>query len=288
MSTMTLPRPDKASGSAPRSLAALARADASRYARHPLFLFGAGVLVLALGAGIARRSVVDVAAIEGTVLPAFVLGVFGFVIAHRLTTSLRRTGDLPDTTPVGEQRRTLALCLAALVPLGVAVVAVLLLVVFGTVWPPEPVSPGRTVAWFGDEPVADVLAALVASMLLAALGGPLLGVAVARWAPFRGSALLGMVLLTVGVAYGDALPTPWFAVSPWFNFSDSLVLDGRMRSSWLRDGVSPLWWCGYGASLCGLAVVAALLRDHENRRLLLSIGVVLATVGVGSLLTAVA
>ena len=39
-------------------------------------------------------------------MPAFFLGVFGFVVAHRLTTSLRRTDELVSTVPVEQQRRT--------------------------------------------------------------------------------------------------------------------------------------------------------------------------------------
>ena len=52
-------------------------------------------------------------------------------------------------------------------------------------------------AWFGDYPTVDVIAVLLAMGPVATLGGPLLGVAVARWAPFRGSALVGVVVLVV-------------------------------------------------------------------------------------------
>ena len=54
--------------------------------------------------------------------------------------------------------------------------------------------------WFGDYPATDVVATLFAVGPVATLGGPLLGVAVARWAPFRGSALLGVVVLVVATA----------------------------------------------------------------------------------------
>ncbi len=270
------------------TLLALARADARRFARHPLFLFGAACLLLMLGFGIATRSVVTVSAVEGLVAPAFLLGVFGFVVAHRLTTSLRRSGELADISPTGQQRRTIALCLACLVPMAAGVVTVAALVVFGAVWPPESNPPGLRVAWFGDEPTIDMLAALVAALPLAALGGPLLGVAVARWAPFRGSALLGMVILVIGAAYGDALPTPWFTMSPWFNFMDGAYSEGQYHSTWLRGGVHPLWSCGYYASLCGLAVVTALLRDNTNRRPLLLAGGLLIAVAAACLLIPVA
>ena len=271
-----------------QTLAALARADARRFARHPLFLFGLAVCLAFLVAGVAEQSVVDVSVMEATVLPAFFIGVFGFVAAHRLTTSLRRTGDLVVTAPVDAQRRTAALCLSCLVPMAAGLVFFVLLLVFGAVWPPGAPAAHGTVAWFGDEPAVDVVAALFANVVLAALGGPLLGVAVARWAPFRGSALLGTVVLAFGVIYAMELNDPWQAMAPYINFSDSMVVHGKTVSSWLRDGVDPVWWVGYAASLCGLAAVAALLRDRAHRRGLLAAGAVLTTSAVVCFLLAVA
>jgi hypothetical protein len=52
--------------------------------------------------------------------------------------------------------------------------------------------------------------------------------------------------------------------------------------------VSPVWYCGYLACLCGLAVVAALVRDRAHRRQLLVTAGLLATVGVGCLVLAAA
>ena len=265
------------------ALRTLALADARRFATHPLFLAAGAVLVVTLAIGLVRREVVTVSSLEGVVGPAFLIGVFGFVVAHRLTTSLRRTEDVARTTPTSALRRTASLCLACLVPAGAGALVLASLLVFGAIWPPEPVPPGRTVAWFGDQPTVPMLASLIASLVLACLGGPLLGVAVARWAPFRGSALLGVVLLVVGSAYGDALPEPWFAISPWFNFSASHVTDGVFQESWLREGVVQVWECVYYLCLCGLAVVAALLRDAgERRRALLMAGSFLAAGAVVS------
>jgi hypothetical protein len=282
MSTAVAPKSTPSIRSLP-TLLALARADARRFARHPLFLFGVVVVLLMLGFGIATRSVATVSAVEGLVFPVFLLGVFGFVVAHRLTTSLRRSGDLADTSPTGQQRRTIALCLACLVPMAAGVATIAALIIFGAVWPPESIPPGQRVAWFGHEPTVDMLAALVATLPLAALGGPLLGVAVARWAPFRGSALFGVVILVVGAAFGDALPTPWFTISPWFNFMGGEYSGGQYHTTWLRGGVEPLWTCGYYAALCGLAVVAALLRDNANRRPLLLAGGLLTAVAAACL-----
>ena len=285
--TTSVPRPAPSRVPDP-TLIALARADARRFARHPLFLFGVAVIVTFLVVGIAQQAVVDVGLMEGTVLPAFFIGVFGFVVAHRLTTSLRRTGDLVATAPVDAQRRTAALCLACLVPMAVGFVCFVLVLVFGAVWPPEAPAAHGTVPWFGDEPAVDVVAALFANVVLAALGGPLLGVALARWAPFRGSVLLGTVVLVFGVAYAMELSDPWNVLAPYINFSDSLVVGGKMMSSWLRDGVDPVWYVGYAASLCGLAVVAALLRDDAHRRRLVGAGAALTASAVVCFLLTVA
>ena len=285
MTTMTNPRTPGSAVAPGQSLMALAQAEALRFARHPLFLVSAAVMLLATAIGVANQKVVDVG-VEGTVLPAFFVGVFGFVVAHRLTTSLRRSGDLADTAPVSAQRRTLALCLACLVPMTLGILVVLSSVLFGAIWPPS--LPGGHVAWFGYEPDLTIWAILFGDVVLACLGGPLLGVAVARWAPFRGSALLGMAVLAIGASILASLPSPWYVVSPCALFSDEHLDNGKYQVSWVRDGVSPVWWCGYAACLCGLAVLAALLRhDADRRRLLTSAGVLVA-LAVGFALVAVA
>ena len=270
---------------APRqSLMTLSRAECLRFARHPLFLVSAAVMLLATGIGVANQKVVDIG-VEGTILPAFFVGVFGFVVAHRLTTSLRRSGDLADTAPVSAQRRTLALSVACLVPMTLGILVVLSSVLFGAIWPPD--LPGGHVAWFGYEPDLTIWAILVGDVILACLGGPLLGVAVATWAPFRGSALLGMAVLVIGVGVLSQLPSPWYVVSPWTIFHDEHLDNGEYQTSWIRDGVSPVWWCGYAACLCGLAVLAALLRHDANHRRLLTSAGVLVALAVGFALVAV-
>jgi hypothetical protein len=285
MTTMTNPRTPGSAVAPRQSLTTLAQAEAFRFARHPLFLLSAAAMLLASAIGVANQNVVDVG-VEWSVFPAFFVGVFGFVVAHRLTTSLRRSGDLADTAPVSAQRRTLALCLACLVPMTVGILVVLSNVLFAAIWPPS--LPGGHVAWFGDEPDLTIWAILFGDVVLACLGGPLLGVAVATWAPFRGSALLGMAVLVIGAGQLSSLPSPWYVVSPWTIFNDEHVANGKYQVSWVRDGVSPVWWCGYAACLCGLAVLAALLRhDADRRRLLTSAGVLVA-LAVGFALVAVA
>jgi hypothetical protein len=265
------------------SILPLALAEARRFGRHPLFLLAVLLEVTIVGVLVVQEDVVTVSPLEDTVFPTFLFGVFGFVVAHRLTTGLKPARELPETVPTTEQRRTVALCLACLVPFTAGVLLTLVWLVAGALWPPQPQAPAETVAWFADMPTWPLVAAIVASLPLPTLGGPLLGVAVARWAPFRGSALLGTVLLVVGSAYGDALPGSWFAVSPWANMSSSLVVDGTILGSWLREDVVMGWRALYIACLCALAALAALLRDRSDRGRLLVVSGAVSGLAVVSL-----
>jgi hypothetical protein len=261
------------------NLRALAVAESRRFARHPLFLFGAAATILITTADAVSAGRLNTDPISMTVAPAFFLGVFGFVVAHRLTTSLRCTNELVSTAPVQQQRRTAALCLACLVPASVGLMWVVELLVIGAIWPPLSVPASAPVAWFGDESALDVVSVLLAGAPVAALGGSLLGVAVARWAPFRGSALLGLVALIAVVSVASESREGWAALSPYVLFGDEIVKHGKIVSSALYDNVTPAWYLLYVSCLCGLAVVAALLRDQTNRRHLIAIGAVLSALG---------
>jgi hypothetical protein len=269
------------------ALRALARVEAKRFARHPLFLLGVALLLIPMGAVLWQQET-DANPMVGALFIAFFVGVFGFIVAHRLTTSLLRTRDLAGTTPVGRQQRTLALCLACLVPATVGVVVAVFMLVTAAIWTPvgDPVS--AHVAWFRDDPAIDVLATLIAMGPVAALGGPLLGVAVARWAPFRGSALVGVVTLVFVTAMPSEASLPWRLLSAWPLLVDEHIEEGGgpvVRSNFL-PGVEPVWALSYLLCLCGLAVVAALLRDPGHRRSLLGAGAALTLGAVGSFLLA--
>lgn len=109
------------------TLRTLAGLEARRYARHPLFLIGAALMVwttvgmaqdLANGTGDAR--ILSVA--DGTTVPAFFLGVLGVFVGHRLTRSMARSREAVEASPADGVIRTAALCLACLVPGAVAMV----------------------------------------------------------------------------------------------------------------------------------------------------------------------
>jgi hypothetical protein len=271
------------------TLRALARAEARRYARHPLFLLPCLVLLVAFVTQLAQRSGGGTNPMIATMTIAFLLGVFGFVVAHRLTTSMLRSRELADTVPVGQQRRTVALCLACLVSFAVGSACAVIMVVTGAIWPPDGEPSSLPVAWFGDFPAIDVLAVLLAMGPLASLGGPLLGVAVARWAPFRGSALLGVVLLVflTAIPASSANGSSVRMAAAWPALIDERVVNEKVVSTTIVSSIEPVWALGWVGCLCGLAVVAALLRDPEHRRPLLGAGAALALGAVGSFLLAV-
>jgi len=255
------------------TLLALARADARRYALHPLFLVPC-VLLLVSGVADQLQDNDGTNPMIPTMSTAFLIGVFGFVVAHRLTTSLRRTHELAGTVPVGQQTRTLSMCLACLVPFAVGIAGAVYILVTNAISPPDGIPPSAPVTWFGDYPAVDVLATLFLMGPLATLGGPLLGVAVARWAPFRGSAMLGVVVLVVATAIpaSDAHGSAMRLASAWPILMDEHVVDGRNLSSTFVPEIEPIWVLGWVLCLCGLAVVAALLRDPGHRRQLLVAG----------------
>jgi hypothetical protein len=287
VSAAVAPGATTASSASRETVQALARAEARRYARHPLFIVSVGLLLLGMVDGVVKQGQ-NGSPMNGLLLIAFLLGVFGFVVAHRLTTSLRRTGDLVSTAPVDSQKRTLCLLLACLVPVVAGSVFVVSMVITGAIWPPVGMPADAPVAWFGDEPDLAVVATLVALGPVAALGGPLLGVAVARWAPFRGSALVGVVTLVFVVALPSDAPHPWIVLSPWpILYGEHANAQDQLTDSFLIPHVAQGWVIVYLLCLCGLAAVAALLRDPPHRRALLWTGGALAVGATGSFLLAV-
>lgn len=266
---------------------ALARAESRRYARHPLFLIAVGLLLLSMADGV-RQQEQNGSPMNGALLIAFLIGVFGFVVAHRLTTSMRRTGDMVGTVPVGAQQRTLALLLACLVPAAAGTVFLVYMLVTGAIWPPVGLPADAPVAWFRDESDLAVLATVIALGPVAALGGPLLGVAVARWAPFRGSALVGVVTLVFVVALPSEASPPWSVLPPWpILYGEHANSREQLTDSYLIPDVVQGWLLVYLLCLCGLAAVAALLRDRSHRRALLWTGGALTAGAAGSVLLAV-
>ena len=113
--------------------------EASRFARHPLFLICAGLLaysVYQMHADMYANE--DHAPLELSLSPACLMGLDGMVVAYRLTRSTRRADEAIDGSPSDEPTRTAALLLACLVPFSVAALSMAHLII---AWHLEP-TPG--------------------------------------------------------------------------------------------------------------------------------------------------
>ena len=243
MSTTLAPASEAPTADGSPALRALARVEAKRFARHPLFLLGIAIMLIPMVAAVWQQEV-DANPMVGTLFIAFLIGVFGFIVAHRLTTSMLRTRDLATTTPVDRQQRTLALCLACLVPATAGVVVAVFMLVTAAIWTPVGDPASAHVAWFRDDPALDVIvhadrdgAGRGPGRPAARGGGRPLGAV--PW-----SALIGVVALVFLTALPSESPSPWRLVSAWPILVDEHVNNGSgpvVRSTtscrtWSRSG----------------------------------------------------
>ena len=253
--TATAAPAGQASRSSPSSLGVLAWYEARRFARNPIFLAGAALTVYILWDR-QRGVVADINTV--TVYPAIFLGGLGMVTAFWLTQSMHRSADVLDVAPMSRPTRTAAICLAAAVPLLCGCLSLLAIVIFQQV-------PGD---WsYGALGTSGGVAAAVSQNVVPALGGPLLGVALARWVRFPGAAvalllvLYGWVTLTYTLAASHRQSTlivmlRFFAPFAFFINEDT---PGRVET-WRG---SPWFFLGWQLCLCAVAVIVALLRGAD-------------------------
>jgi len=247
---------------APRAaiVPALVRQEARRLALHPVFLLGlaltAGGLLFTSLQDEAKRDVI------GSVSsgPTFYAGVMALFAANLVTTRDRRAGstEVLAPLPAREHDRTHALVLASLAPAGLTLAIVLIFHVLFLV-----------LGFYGRVPAPGLLLQGAVTVW----GGCLLGILVGRWAPVRaGAVLLVIVLMAFNLWAEGADPARRL-----FGFMTSwLAWDTRNPNKYtpLIHG-SPSWHIAYLLSLCGLAVVAALLRTAPRRGGLIAVAVVL-------------
>ena len=241
------------------ALPTLARAEAGRILRHPVYLLLLAYFLLIGGVETAQLGPPPRAAVAETLtyLGLMFVGPATFFAANLVASSARRARaeSQLDAAPTGAQARTLATCLGLLGPTAVAIVLVVAL------WVVEHAGT--------DLPRAQGPAEL-AAIPLCTLGGGLAGVAAARWLPWPGAPMLVIFVLIAWVVLsitnrGDLW---WTWTAPWSlspSFHDSAALRGG----------SQLWHAVYLACLCLLAGTAALLRFRPHRRALFALGAVL-------------
>jgi hypothetical protein len=250
MSTLTAARETPVRGPTLRPLVLI---EARRFVRHPAFLVGlmACVVVTAITAPIAGPDS------NSGFLAALFIGVFSMVVTYRQTGSTRASREAVDASPTSVTRRVGAMCMACLVPAGIGLLWLGSLYVTQQIWPLKP--------WMhGTFSRADEFAILFGQSVVACLGGPIAGVAAARWLRFRGAALVLVVGTVVVVALGltdsdSSTPMNIRLLTPFTFFTTSNNIPASEDS---LPG-SPWWYLAWLLALCALGVIAALLRGSE-------------------------
>lgn len=238
-------------------LTALARREVRRYVRNPVFL--AGVVFTALAVKSWHASTVqEIGTISG--YPAIFLGGSGMMAAFWLTQSMRRSAEALDVTPTTTQSRTAALCAVALVTFACGWLSLLLFVRI------QPLDG----SWrYGAFSPSDRMAVLLSQIVVPALGGPLLGIALARWVRFPGTAfvvfllLYGWVSLVNVLAWAHGNSVPFVMLRFFAPFTFFTLTDGPYNVDTWRG--SPWFFVGWQLSLCALAVTVALLHGADAR-----------------------
>ncbi|HUR15230.1 MAG TPA: hypothetical protein VM097_12145 [Mycobacteriales bacterium] len=237
----------------------LAKVETRRYARHPVFLLG---LVLGIVSLYAALNHVTDDYYGPPVIPAFFLGVFGMVVAFRLTRTMERSAEAVESSPTPVHQRVGALLLACLLPAALGLLAGLAILGLG-----EVKADWAYGTWSTDERVAIILG----QSLVAGLGGPLLGVAAARWLRFPGAVVVPViavstwVIMVNGWSATNQDSTGWLVArlfSP-LAFFTTLDTDGGTHrvESWRGDPWFYLLWL---VLLCALAAIVALLKGAEG------------------------
>jgi hypothetical protein len=272
---MTVLAERAASPTRAETLRTLAGLEARRYARHPLFLLGAALLVVSMITG---WKDVSPAGATGTdnLAPAFFLGLLGVFVGHRVTRSTARSAEAIQASPADGVTRTAALCLACLVP-GAVALAWVAWMFSAIVLLPIPDSPAVTWA---------ERAAIVVAGVGYAVGGPLVGVMVGRWTRFPGAGLVAAIVLVGWPVLVSLFSGAMSAsrISNLVQLNAPFTLWMPSQDDWVAGG-SPLWYLAYVTVLCGLAATAAMLHEASaaQRARFVRALLVLAVLAIGCL-----
>jgi hypothetical protein len=175
-----------------------------------------------------------------------------------LTRSMHASEPVAGVTPVTRTARTAALCATAIVPFGCGCLTLLAFL---------QLIPVSSVLYGAFSPSARI-AVLIGQIVMPALGGPLLGVALGRWVRFPGAAFVLFLILSgwmelvtaLTLARPDSAPVAVLRLfAPFALFT--LHSDAGV-TAWRG---SPWFFIGWQLALCAIAVLVALLRGAEGR-----------------------
>ena len=261
----------------------LARQEIRNYLRAKLFWFGAALtlavdVIMLLDPG-------DDPSSSGAymIAPAALLGVLGLVTMFGLTRRSDHAAEAAGAVAVPERTRTLALATATVVPLSVAMLSFIVAVVAWYVHPPADyiVPPGISNAF--------VHAQMFGDGVLCAVGGPLLGLLLARYLPKRGITAVASVLLVLAtiLLQGGLLGEQRYRVFwVWTYFLTQSPEGGPGEQHFTTNPGNPFLWLIYLVTVCALGVVVAVRHDPESDRARLgklAIGLILVAVVLGVL-----
>ena len=249
----------RATGSTPWALVAdLARLQAVRIMRHPVFLLGLGWYVVLVGVGERPHTLyAEYSTVTGSV--AYLVGPIAFFAANLVASSGRRSGadEWTPSLPMPRLHRTSALLLACLAPAAFA--AVLDLAVL------------YAIRLYGGLDM-QVQWQHLASVPVTVLGGAVLGVAVARLLPWTGLPLVvavALVSFNLWVTTKDPYLGFYVDYAEW-------TTPGNMVPAMVPG--DPSWHLVFLLALTGLAGCGALLRDARRWWLPFTVGAVLGVV----------
>lgn len=251
------------------ALRPLAVKEMVRYLRHPLFLLG---FVLCWSTSLLPSAPRQFSVLESPISPAAGIGLFGLLVMNGLARSGDRVAGAAGELPTSLRTRTLALVVTLVVPLTVGLAWFAWAVVEFHHQPPA--ADG---APFGGVGTGWAYAILFALGTISCVGGPLLGLVLARWVDVRGAAPVSAVLLVLAVIVMQGIFVPvrsFRLLMPWTEFTGPFGIPGDPNRALILKG-SPGWYAVYLALLCVLGGVVALIPgDGRRRQLWIGAGVV--------------
>lgn len=271
----------------PSSRTVLVIQEIRNYATSPLFLIGL-VLLVALQVHRIGWSRDSTEALTDAIAPAALIGLLGIMVMAGLTRRSDRAAEAAGATAVSESERTIALAWAVVVPVSVTVIWYL-----STAWLILSRPPADWAVPSGPVTTSYVLSVIFAQSVMAAVGGPLLGLVIARWLRFRGAAALCtvlMVVVTMPLQGWFESTWRWHMVWPWRHWYGPLAFTAEGEPvHWVALPGSPQMWIVCLALLCATGVTVALYHDPEGPRprLRTVIAILLAAAVVALVLTMV-